>query len=41
MRVEVCSRVRVQLFFSGRKPGFAEEDDEALPIFARTVGILE
>ena len=41
MRIIICSSVRVQLFFGGSEPRFAEEGNEALPIFVRNVGILK
>ena len=41
VRVVVRARVRVQLFFRGYEPGFAEEGDEAFPVFAGNVRILK
>jgi len=41
MRVEVSTCIGVKLLLGGCKPGFAEEGNEALPIFAGNVRILE
>jgi hypothetical protein len=41
MRIIICSSVRIQLFFGGREPRFAEEGNEALPIFARNSQVTE